>query len=93
MKNTFMTLVYSKVLHTGRHPLREDSISQRGLDSLNLFSSSTICSINTFQIRISYDYLETSLLYPSIFYQIVNCILQEITGLNFIWDHKYHRLF
>lgn len=53
MKNTFMTLVYSKVLHTGRHPLREDSISQSGLDSLNLFSASITRNINTFQIRIS----------------------------------------
>lgn len=37
MKNTFMTPVHSKVLHTGRHPLVEDVVSQSGLYSLAYF--------------------------------------------------------
>lgn len=92
MKNTFMTLVYSKVLQTGRHPLGEDVISPRGLYSLALFSPSITCNINTLQIKVSSKHLEPSLFYSPLFYQIMSWILQDITGLKFLWDHKYDRL-
>lgn len=81
MKNTFMTPVHSKVLHTGRHPLVEDVVSQSGLYSLAFFFSSTACNRNTLQTKISLNCLEPCLFYPLIFNQLLNCIhMQDITG-------------